>query len=64
MSRCAGGGAWPARELQLEPGVAGPWSGGGIARHAAPLLVECHAAEEGGRGARGEGGGRGGSLTG
>ena len=64
MSRCAGGGAWNARELQLEPGVAGPGSGGGIARHAVPLLVECHAAEEGGRGARGEGRGRGGSLTG
>ena len=34
----------------------------GARRHAAPLLVECHAAEEGGRGAGGEGGGRGGSL--
>ena len=64
MSRCAGGGAWPARELQLEPGVAGPGSGGVIARHAVPLLVERDPAEEGGRGAGGEGGGRGGSLAG
>ena len=64
MSRCAG--AWAARELEpgVQAGVAGPGSGVGIARHAGPLLVECHAAEDGGRGAGGEGGGRGGSLTG
>eukprot|EP00321_Phaeocystis_globosa_P002750 CAMPEP_0118839040 /NCGR_PEP_ID=MMETSP1162-20130426/68204_1 /TAXON_ID=33656 /ORGANISM="Phaeocystis Sp, Strain CCMP2710" /LENGTH=109 /DNA_ID=CAMNT_0006770999 /DNA_START=90 /DNA_END=417 /DNA_ORIENTATION=+ len=57
MSRCAGGGAWPARELQLEPGVAGPGSGGGIGGTQRPFLSSVTPRRKAGeeRGVRGAG---------